>query len=150
MAWLFLLLAAGAALFTLPGGHRSAADRRLSQALCFAGLAGALFSWKLLPLGLIVLAVGVGLYFMGYVKARLLGDPDAELEEEPTWRSKAHASPDAMDRREALSVLGLESGATAEDIVAAHRRMIAAAHPDAGGSAYLAAKVNAARDTLLS
>ena len=54
-----------------------------------------------------------------------------------------------MDRREALSVLGLEEGATEEEIVAAHRSMMQKNHPDRGGSDYLAAKINQAKDTLI-
>ena len=54
-----------------------------------------------------------------------------------------------MSRDEALSVLGLSAGATAEEIRAAHRRLILRVHPDAGGSADLAARINRAKDVLL-
>lgn len=54
-----------------------------------------------------------------------------------------------MSRGEALSVLGLQEGCTSNDIREAHRRMMKSAHPDAGGSDYLAAKVNEAKDVLL-
>ena len=49
----------------------------------------------------------------------------------------------------ALSVLGLTTKATDEEIRAAHRRLILRVHPDAGGSADLAARINRARDVLL-
>lgn len=55
----------------------------------------------------------------------------------------------AMAREEALQVLGLSEGATAEEIRAAHRRMMKNYHPDHGGSDYLAAKINQAKDVLL-
>lgn len=58
--------------------------------------------------------------------------------------------PGIMTRDEALKVLGLEEGAAESAIRAAHRRLIAALHPDQGGSSYLAAKINQARDVLLS
>jgi DnaJ domain len=54
-----------------------------------------------------------------------------------------------MSREGALAVLGLAAGATADDIKAAHRRLMKDFHPDKGGSDYLAAKINAAKDVLL-
>ena len=45
---------------------------------------------------------------------------------------------------------GSTEGATLQEIRDAHRRLIARVHPDAGGSAELAHRVNAARDTLLA
>lgn len=53
------------------------------------------------------------------------------------------------DEAEALSILDLPPGADAEAIRQAHRRLVAQVHPDRGGSADLARRVNAARDLLL-
>lgn len=54
-----------------------------------------------------------------------------------------------MTRADALDILGLADGATADDIRAAHKRLITKLHPDQDGSTGLAARINAARDILL-
>lgn len=74
------------------------------------------------------------------------------------WRTKSQAPPHGsaprgprtdMTREEALAVLGLTEGASEEEIKAAHRRLIQRMHPDVGGTADLAARINRAKDTLL-
>jgi len=54
-----------------------------------------------------------------------------------------------MGTDEALRILGLEPGASREEILRAHKRLIQKLHPDRGGNDYLAAKINAARDRLV-
>jgi hypothetical protein len=78
----------------------------------------------------------------------------------PVWRQNAQpndgdrhrAAPGsgAMTKEEAYKVLGLEAGATATDIRQAHRRLMQRLHPDLGGSSFLAARINEAKDVLLS
>ena len=54
-----------------------------------------------------------------------------------------------MTRQDAHSILGLEGEPSEDEIRAAHRRLMQTVHPDRGGNAYLAARVNAAKDYLL-
>ncbi|MCW8830490.1 MAG: DnaJ domain-containing protein [Gammaproteobacteria bacterium] len=55
----------------------------------------------------------------------------------------------AMDRKQACEILGIEPSASKDEIIKAHKRMMQKLHPDRGGSDYLAAQINQAKDTLL-
>lgn len=65
-------------------------------------------------------------------------------------REAPRARAGGLSRAEAYEILGLKPGASKADIKAAHRRLMAAAHPDHGGSDWIAARLNQARDVLLS
>lgn len=94
-----------------------------------------------------------------------IGDPEsAQLVEayleraRPDWREQSsgpRAHPEApatnaMTRDEAYRILGLEPGADEATVREAHRRLMMKMHPDMGGSSYLAAKINQAKDLLLA
>jgi hypothetical protein len=66
------------------------------------------------------------------------------------WRRHTAPRPAAIRPAEARALLGLGEKASLQDIRDAHRRLISRVHPDAGGSAELATRVNAARDILLA
>ena len=65
------------------------------------------------------------------------------------WR-RQRPSTRPMPAEDARRLLGVTEGATLQEIRDAHRRLIAKVHPDAGGSAELAHRVNAARDALVA
>ncbi len=77
--------------------------------------------------------------------------PDWREEGDEEARREAPAASSAvMSREEAWRVLGLAPGAGEAAIREAHRRLMKKLHPDQGGSDYLAAKINQAKDLLLS
>ena len=102
------------------------------------------------------------------VLMKLLGEVDDDSRDllvayldrrEPGWREHArdHAGPrsgarpssDKMTEAEAYQILGLQRGASTEEIRRAHRSLIKKLHPDQGGTTYLAARINEAKDVLL-
>ena len=63
--------------------------------------------------------------------------------------SEAPSAP-PLDEARALQVLGLSAGATRDDILNAYRRLMQKLHPDRGGTDYLAATLNQAKEILLN
>ncbi len=146
------LLLGGAALLLFIGGLQAfsrASVRTIKSLLAWiVALAG-------LSLTLLLVLTGKGpfAFFALTLVLPLLRDFVANR----TGNSGASARPGAgrrsgsptMTVEEALQVLGLGPGASPDEIRAAHRRLMRAAHPDGGGSDWLASRINQARDILL-
>lgn len=127
-----LALAAGLFLwFTLD--RKQLRDRRQWPAIIL-GLLGIILLAKGRPL------IGMALIGGVYLGARFLG------RQRLSPASPSISSPALIEARD---LLGVTADADREAIVAAHRRLIARNHPDNGGTAGLAARLNAARDLLL-
>lgn len=128
-------------VMALTASESEAGRKRIEQILTGAlVIAGAVYF--LARAGLPWLAVGLVVL---YVVSRRIGDWSR-----PNGRNtEVKASRAPMSREEAYQVLGLAPGASPDQIRAEYRRLMKKMHPDQGGTTYLAARINEAKDVLL-
>ncbi len=155
---LALLLAAGAAFWVLyragKGGAARGGQKRavfLLKVVVWLGIAAALLAAKLLPLALMVLLAAGGVTAIELWRDRAIKANGGEGERAIPGAGAARAVvPKAvLVHEEAAAILGVSAGATADEIRAAHKKLIGQLHPDKGGTDYLAAKINDARRVML-
>jgi hypothetical protein len=135
---------------------------RLVRAL--GGVAVLIFAVFLLLRGEIGLAVPIGLIGLGLLGWVSMQPRDLFAayfdRRAPGWREYTQGDAGAsagqrtpsggkMTEEEAYQILGIQPGASADEITRAHRTLIKKLHPDQGGTTYLAARVNEAKDVLL-
>lgn len=148
----FMLLIAGGLLFWLCStGRLSKMQRGDWFALAIAVLGTRFLTSGQLPAAGAMLTGVIG-WAIYRAAAKPSDKPQPEAQENSAPGDPApsvNPSSATMSISEARMLLGVDERATASIIRAAHRRRIARAHPDAGGNAELASRLNAARDMLL-
>lgn len=118
--------------------------------------------WSILGVALLLVATGRAPWLVAAIAALgpllkgLVSLAVRALPLLPVWlksrQRKAEGSPTpplVNDVNEAYLLLGLKPGATKEEVIQAHKKLIQKNHPDRGGNDYLAGKLNAAKDLLL-
>jgi DnaJ family protein C protein 19 len=151
LLWIGLAMAA---VFLLMGGMRAFERAKITTIKSFAvwvvALGGLTLTVLLFLTGRGGIALG-GLTLFGpllWQKWKASQFPPVGSGAGPGPRSQRPRS-GWMSPDEALQILGLKAGAAEAEIREAHKRLMRAAHPDSGGSDWLAARINQARDVLL-
>lgn len=154
MPWLLAGAVALVALLYFAGKAKDADPKSLAQGVRIAGIAAlgvaavALTLMGRVGLGVLAGAGAAGLWRNVFAKREApkidQGAAGANNQQKPKQPSSS-----GMDRLEALAVLGLDENASEDEIQQAYRRLMAQMHPDKGGSDWMAARLNEAKDALL-
>ena len=162
MVWLIL----GALLlvaFMIFGRAFTAADPKLMANIIRLGAPLVLFLVSIVLSAGISLAVGLPFLFLMFFWPLILklfggkiglqgqadGRSDGQTGQGYGRSGNPYGSRSTMTTKEALAILGLESNASRDEILQAHKALMKKVHPDQGGSDYLAQKINEAKDVLI-
>ncbi len=146
IAVIFALAAAGWVLVRASrgGGGESRTMFRLKLVGLLA-VATVLFAAKLFPLALMILISAGGVSAIEVWRSRAIKG----LDQAAPGAGMAPAPRSSLNLEEAAAILGVAIDAHEEEIRAAHKKLIGQLHPDKGGTDYLAAKINDARQKML-
>ncbi len=138
MGGIAIALAAAAAVWLIYSSVRGGAQRGfIMKLVVWLTLSAVAFAAKLWPIAFMLLLGAGAVALIERFKPEIkTPDPSAPSAGGP------------MSVEEARAVLGLGAEATFEDVDPAYRRLIAKMHPDGGGTDYLAAQINRAREVL--
>lgn len=142
-----ILLALAAAAWVLLRAGRGGDGRGMFRLKVVGLLAVAtvLFAAKLFPLALMILFAAGGVTAIELWRERAV----KSMSDAAPGAGMAPAPRAAMGVEEAAAVLGVPPDAGEDEVKAAHRKLISQLHPDRGGTDYLAAKINDARNIML-
>lgn len=146
IAILLAIVAAGWVLFRAGkgGGDQSRSMLRL-KVVGLLAISTVLFAAKLFPLALMILVAAGGVTAIEIWRERAV----RSLNDFAPGAGAAPGPQTAASVEEAASVLGVSIDASDEEVRAAHKKLIGQLHPDRGGTDYLAAKINDARNIML-
>ena len=122
----------------------------LALLLLFLGLTGRLNGvFALIGLGIALLVRAIPVLLRYAPQLQKLWYFFNSARQGPAQQKRPSNTRGAMTAEEAYEILGLKKGATKQEVISAHRRLMQKMHPDRGGSDYLAAKINLAKEILL-
>lgn len=131
--WLLWRVAQGGA-----GGGRNVTILKI---VIWLGLAAVLFAVRLAPLAVMVLLAAAAVTAIEIWRDNAVAKDASPSVPAPSGKG--------MSRQEAAAILGVKLDAAPDEIRAAYKNLISQIHPDRGGTDYLAAKINEAREVLL-
>lgn len=146
VALFFAAAAAGWLLLRVARGDTAGSNKNITalKFVVWLGLSAVLFAAKLWPLAFMVLIAAGGVMAIEMWRSNAIrGDEAGSAATPPATAQK-------MTMAEAAAVLGVTTDASADEITAAYRKLISQIHPDRGGTDYLAAKINEARELMMS